>query len=194
MALREAGKVSVAYFYFDFRDTNKQSCQDLVHSLLIQLSAQSHHSFDTLSRLHSDHDHGTRLPSDDEMMECLKEMLSTANQTSTYIIIDALDECPNTPRAEITSPREHVLILLKKLVELRLPNLYICVTSRPEVDIRRVLEPLTQNHLSLHTENGQIEDVIGYINFVIHSDAMGRCKDEDKVLIMKTLSEKADGM
>jgi NACHT domain len=192
MALRDAGRAAVAYFYFDFRDTNKQSCQDLLHSLLIQLSAQSNHSFDTLSQLHSNHDHGTRLPSDDAMMECLKEMLSTANQKSTYIIIDALDECPNT--SGITSPREHVLNLLKKLVEFHLPNLSVCITSRPEIDIELVLKPLTQNHLSLHTENGQMEDIIGYINFVVCSDAMGRCKDEDKILIMKTLSEKAGGM
>ncbi|KAH9974566.1 hypothetical protein BGW80DRAFT_147383 [Lactifluus volemus] len=192
MALRDAGRASVAYFYFDFRDTNKRSYQDLLHSLLIQLSAQSNHSFDTLSRLHLKHDHG-RLPSDDAMMECLKEMLSTADQNSTYIIIDALNECPHT--SEIRSPREHVLNLLKNLVELRLSNLYICVTSRPEIDIRLVLESLTRNCLSLHSENGQMEDIISYINFVVHSDdAMRRWKEEDKILVIGTLSENAGGM
>jgi hypothetical protein len=154
MALRDAGRAYVSYFYFDSRDTTKRSYQDLLHSLLFQLSAQSNHSFDTLSRLHSKHDHGTRLPSDDAMMECLKDMLSTADPNSTYIIIDALDQCPHT--SGITSPRGHVLNLLKKLVELHLPNLYICVTSRPEVDIRLVLEPLTPNRLSLHGGNGKI--------------------------------------
>jgi hypothetical protein len=81
------------------------------------------------------------------MMECLKTMLSTTGQNPTYIIIDALDECPHT--SGITSPRTLALNVLKKLVELRLPNLYVCVTSRAEVDIRRVLESLTQNRLSL---------------------------------------------
>jgi hypothetical protein len=193
MSLRDAGRASVAYFYFDFRDTKKQSCQEMLHSLLIQLSAQSNHSFDTLSWLHSKHDHGTRLPSDDAMMECLKEMLSTAGQNSTYIIIDALDECPNT--SGITSPREHVFNLLKKLVELHLPSLYVCVTSRPEIDIRLVLESLTQNCLSLHSENGQMEDIISYIKFVVDSDdAMRRWKEEDKILVIETLSENAGGM
>ncbi|KAH9963673.1 hypothetical protein BGW80DRAFT_1542385 [Lactifluus volemus] len=193
MSLCDAGRASVAYFYFDFRDTKKQSCQEMLHSLLIQLSAQSNHSFDTLSRLHSKHDHGTRLPSDDAMMECLKEMLSTAGQNSTYIIIDALDECPNT--SGITSPREHVFNLLKKLVELHLPSLYVCVTSRPEIDIRLVLESLTQNCLSLHNENGQMEDIISYIKFVVDSDdAMRRWKEEDKILVIETLSENAGGM
>jgi hypothetical protein len=193
MALGDAERASVVYFYFDFRDTNKQSCQDLLHSLLIQLSAQSNHSFDALSRLHSKHDNGTRLPSDDAMMECLKEMLSTADQNSTYIIIDALDECPNT--SGITSPREHVLNLLKKLAELGLPNLYVCVTSRPEIDIRLVLESLTQKRLCLHSENGQMEDIVRYVFFVVLSDdAMRRWKEEDKILVIETLSINAGGM
>jgi NACHT domain len=192
MVLRDAGRASVAYFYFDFRDTNKRSYQDLLHSLLIQLSAQSNHSFDTLSRLHSKYDRGTRLPSDDAMMECLREMLST-DQNSTYIIIDALDECPNT--SGITSPRGHVLNLLKKLVELSLSNLYVCVTSRPETDIRPVLESLTQKRLSLHSENGQITDIFLYICFVVLSDeAMRRWKEEDKILAIKILFENEGGM
>jgi hypothetical protein len=193
MALRDAGRASIAYFYFDFRDTNKQSYQDLLHSLLIQLSAQSNHSFDTLSRLHSKLDDGTRQPSDDAMVECLKEMLSTADQNSTYIIIDALNECPHT--SGIPSPREHVLNLLKKLVELGLPSLYVCVTSRPAIDIRLILESLTQNRVSLHSENGQMEDIFSYIKFVVHSDdAMQRWKEEDKTLVIETLSENAGGM
>jgi hypothetical protein len=193
MALHDAGRASIAYFYFDFRDTNKRSCQDLLHSLLIQLSAQSNHSFDTLSRLHSKHDHGTRPPSDDAMVECLKEMLASADQNSTYIVIDALDECPHT--SGITSPREHVLNLLKKLVELGLPSLHVCVTSRPEIDIRLILESLTQNCLSLHSENGQMEDILSYIKFVVEEDdAMRRWKEEDKILVIETLSENEGGM
>jgi hypothetical protein len=42
----------------------------------------------------------------------------------------------------IPSPRDEVLRLVKELVDLRLQELHICVTSRPEVDIRSVLEPL----------------------------------------------------
>ncbi|KAI0269057.1 hypothetical protein BGY98DRAFT_1015877, partial [Russula aff. rugulosa BPL654] len=55
--------------------------------------------------------------------------------------MDALDESPIT--SGIPSARERVLQLLKELVDLGLPNLHICVTSRPEIDIRNALEPLT---------------------------------------------------
>jgi hypothetical protein len=193
MALRDTGKAFVAYFYFDFRDVNKQSRQSLLHSLLIQFSAQSNQCCDILSNLYSKHDHGSRKPSDGAMVECLKEMLSIAAIEPTYIIIDALDECPHT--SGVTSPRKHVLNHMKELVGLRLANLHICVTSRPEIDIRSALESLTQNRVSLHTESGQQEDIIKYVQSVVYSDdEMRRWKEEDKTLVIRTLSEKADGM
>ena len=41
MALRDAGKASVAYVYLDFRDVDKQTLSSILPSLLIQLSTQS---------------------------------------------------------------------------------------------------------------------------------------------------------
>jgi hypothetical protein len=41
MTLRDAGRTSMAYYYFDFKDVNKQNLQNLLPSLLIQLSARS---------------------------------------------------------------------------------------------------------------------------------------------------------
>jgi hypothetical protein len=42
--------MSMAYFYFDFRDVDKQKLGNLLPSLLIQLSARSDHCCDILSR------------------------------------------------------------------------------------------------------------------------------------------------
>ena len=120
-------------------------------------------------------------------------MLSLPGQAPIYIIIDGLDECPNfsgTPSA-----REEVLELIETLVGLKLPNVHLCVASRPEVDIRVVLEPLTSVRISLHDENGQKEDIIKYIKFVVRSDRnMRRWREEDQNLVIDTLSQNADGM
>ena len=63
------------------------------------------------------------------------------------------------------------------------------------MDIRTILEPLTSLRISLHDEIGQKEDIIKYINSVVRSDRnMRRWKEEDKRLVVDTLSEKADGM
>jgi hypothetical protein len=114
----------------------------------------------------------------------MKEMLALEGQGPTYIILDALDECPVT--SSIPSPREEVLELVEDLVGLHL---------RPEADIQTVLDRLTERAVSLHDENGQKEDIAEYVSSSVHSDRrMGRWREEDKEQVIKTLSEKADGM
>jgi len=128
------------------------------------------------------------------MVECLKEMLSLEAQPPIYIILDALDECPVTSTVP-PSPREEVLEFVDELVALHLPNLRICVTGRPENDIQVVLKRLTEHPVSLHDESGQQEDITNYVTSFVHSNQwMQRWRDEDKNLVIKTLSEKADGM
>ena len=183
----------MAYFYFDFRDANKQNRRDLLPSLVTQLSSWSDRCFDKLHLLYLAHGSGAQYPSESAFIQCLKEMLTLPDQHPVYIIIDALDECPNT--SGLPSPREQVLGLLNELVELSSSNLHLCVTSRPEIDIRYALEPLTSRRVSLHEESGQKEDIIDYVRSVVQSDPkMRRWRDEDKKLVIDSLSERADGM
>jgi len=193
MNLRDSRNASVAYFYFDFRDSDKQRRCNVLPSLLVQLSARSESRCDILSRLYSTHDRGVQKPSDRAMIKCLKEMLALPSHGPTYIILDALDECSNT--SGIPSPRNEVLDLVNELADLRLSTLHICVTSRPEIDIQTVLERLAHHPVSLHDESGQKQDIIDYVTSVVHSDnTMRRWREDDKELVIKTLSEKADGM
>ena len=191
----DARQASMAYFYFDFRDIDKQHWRDLITSLLIQLSSYSAPRCDILSRLHSNHDNGTQQPSDDTLASCLKEMLTLPDQRPIYLIIDALDECSNT--SGIPSDRDRVLQLVKELIDLHQSNLHICITSRVEVDIRGVLEPLTSRRVSLHDQSGQKKDIEDYVRSAVYSDSksnMRRWRREDMELVIKTLSERADGM
>ena len=191
----EAENALLAYFYFDFRDANKQGLRDLLTSLLTQLSASSDPCCDILSDLYSTHKKGKNQPSDSMLAECLEKMVTLSDQRPIYLIIDALDESSNT--SGISSPRETMLQLLKELVDLSLVNLHICVTSRPEIDIRNVLEPLASRQVSLHDESGQKQDIADYVRSVVYSDSqqiMKRWRKEDKELVIETLSERADGM
>ena len=191
----EDGRALMAYFYFDFRDAKKQRWNDLLTSFLIQLSSQSDPCCDILLRLYKAHDEGAQIPSNHDLTRCLKQMLTFSDQYPIYLIMDALDESPDT--SGIPSAREMVLQLLKDLVDLSLPNLHICVTSRPEFDIRNVLEPLTSRRVSLHDQSGQKEDIAEYVRSIVYLDSepiMRRWRMEDKELVIKTLSERADGM
>ena len=194
-ALCEAGDASMAYFYFDFRHAGKQGLRDLVTSLLTQLSARSTLRCDIISKLYSAHDSGTEQPSDGVLTKCLKDMLTLPDQCPIYLIMDALDESSDT--SGMPSPRERVLQLLKELVDLHCPNLHICITSRPEIDIRDVIVPLTSLRVSLHEQTGQKEDIADYIRSVVYSNLepiIRRWKKEDKDLVIEMLSERADGM
>jgi hypothetical protein len=183
----------MAYYYFDFRDVRKQDCYGLLSSLISQLSAESDACYNILSKLYSDNIRGAREPDIDALKECMVEILNLPGQGPIYIIVDGLDECPNFPGRP--SARDEVLEFVEELVNLELPNVHICVASRPEMDVRVVLEPLTSLQISLHDEIGQKEDIIKYINSVVRSDrSMRRWKEEDKQLVVDTLSEKADGM
>lgn len=187
------GLAHMTYFYCDFRDSKKQHAVGLLASLLAQLSAKSDPCYKILSALYSECDAGSRQPNDDELIGCLEDMLNLEGQPPTYIIIDGLDECPGDSDQEY--PRERVLEQVEKLVALRLPNIRICVTSRPEADIQDVLTSLASHAISLHDEQGQKRDIDDYVRYMVYSDRkMRKWREEDKELVVESLSQKAGGM
>ena len=188
----DRGLALMGYYYFDFKDIAKQGVHGLLTSLIAQLGAKSDACYQILSDLYSENNAGSQQPGSFALVECLKEMLKLPDQPMRYIILDALDECP---RSGLPAARAEVLNLLDDLLGLNLPNLRICVTSRPEIDIRTVLNPLTSLQVSLHDEIGQKQDILDYISNVVHSDPeMRRWRSEDKQLVIDTLSTRADGM
>ena len=183
----------MAFYYFDFRDPNKQNRRGLLSSLLCQLCAVSDPCYEILSRLYSAHAGGTREPSDKALAQCLMDMLQLEGQPAIYLIIDALDECSNS--SGMPTPREKVLQFLEDLIDYELPNVRLCVSSRPEFDIRSVLEPRATFRVSLHDETGQKKDIKDYVSAVIQSDRkMRKWRAPEQQLVIDTLSERADGM
>ena len=189
----DRGLALMGYYYFDFKNFAKQGIRGLLTSLLSQLCAKSDPCYHILSDMYSENNAGSQQPRNGALIECLKKMVRLPQQPTKYIILDALDECPTT--SGFPTAREEVLDFLEDLVELNLPDLRICVTSRPEIDIRDVLEPLTSLWVSLHDESRQRQDILDYLNNVVHSDRrMRRWRLEDRQLVIDTLSAKADGM
>ena len=191
--MRKSGLASLAFHYFDFREDGKKDRRGLLSSVLSQLCMQSDPYRDIISTFYSTHDRGTRSPSDNELAECLKNLLKLPGQAPVYLIVDALDECPDT--SDLPSPRENVLLLLEDLIDSKFINLRICVTSRPEADIKGTLGPLTSNSVSIHDERGQREDIENYIKFTVNSHRkMRKWKPEHKQFVIDILTKRADGM
>jgi hypothetical protein len=192
-AMRKAGLASVAYYYFDFKDNDKQDLRGLLSSLLLQLTARSDAFCNILNRLYEDRDRGSQQPSERDLIKCLIEVLAFPGQGKVYIIVDALDECPN--KSGTPTSREKVLEFLEKLISSPFPHVRICITSRPEVGIQSSLKPLTSHCVSLHDESGQRKDIIDYIKHFVDSDRnLRKWREEDKELVIDTLGRKAQGM
>ena len=191
--MRKSGLASLAFFYCDFREDEKRDSRGFLSSVLVQLCHQSDSYCQILSDFYSEHANGSQDPSDDELMRCLKDVLEVPGQAPIYLIVDGLDECSNT--SALPSPREKILMVLEDLIDSQLPNLRICVTSRPEIDIKVVLEPLTFRSISLHDESGQRKDIGNYVMFVVNTDPkIRRWKAVDRELVIDVLIKKSDGM
>src|SRR6266850_781736 len=191
--IHRSGLAILAMYFYDFREDQKKDLRGLLSSVLFQLCDQSDSYYDVLSTFYLTHRNGAQSPSDEELVRCLKDLLKLPGQAPVYLVVDALDECPNT--SALSSPREEVLTLLEDLIDSQMPNLRICVTSRPEADIKPVLEPLTFRSVSLHDESGQQEDIENYIKWVVNTNRnMRRWTPEHKELVIDILTNRAQGM
>ena len=122
---------------------------------------------------------GTR-PHLAEVSKCLQVTLKSFART--YLIIDAIDECPETVR-------EDLITTLRGLPS----NVYILITSRPIDTIGLALDKPTRLEISAHSEG-----IAGFVGNRLHRSAMLRrfvsADPELGMLITNTISEESHGM
>jgi hypothetical protein len=191
--MRKSRPAALMFFYCDFKHEQKKDLRGLVSSLLVQLCYQSDSYYDLISKVFSEHGNGSQHASDAALVRCLKDIMESPRRHPVYLIVDALDECPNPPVK--LPPLKKVLDFLAELIDSKIPNLHICVTSRPEADIIDVLGSLPSQSISLHDEGRQRDDINNYIKSVVNNDRrMRRWKPQDKQHVIDVLTENANGM
>ncbi|KAJ7723733.1 hypothetical protein DFH07DRAFT_1067168 [Mycena maculata] len=95
----DLGKASaVAFFYFDFKAKDGNTVETALRRIVLQLSAQSPHPFRALDKQYN-LSKGQALPNYQDLQRILKELLEQLGRV--YIILDALDECPDTELAQL---------------------------------------------------------------------------------------------
>jgi len=187
------GSGTIAYFYIEFGDLPKRRVRNLISSLLIQLAAQSDTRCKVLHDLYSKHGDGVRQPTDEALLESLKDMLKVSTQGPTFLIIDGLNEVLPSEQ-----PQFEVIKVIESLVGLGLPDLRIWATCLaiidPEVEEPLALEPIASHSLCLHETKGHLDDIVFYIDWCIKENKrMKRWRHEDKVDTIQTLSKKGGG-
>src|SRR5712691_2295484 len=112
--MKEERSALVAYHYFDYKDTSKRHVHGLLASLLFQLCDDCDPFQDVLRELYKTCRDGSEQPSDTALVNCLKAMVEFPGRLPIFVIIDALDECPNTTGTP--SARDEVLDFVEDLV------------------------------------------------------------------------------
>ena len=78
-------------FYFHFGDTAKQDARNLLSSIFVHPCHRSDKFSQDLLPIPSTHGDGSREPSIDTLLECMKKMLVLQGQGTLYFVLDALD-------------------------------------------------------------------------------------------------------
>ncbi|KAJ7640673.1 hypothetical protein DFH06DRAFT_619662 [Mycena polygramma] len=85
-----APNFGIAYFYFDFREEKKQLLQNMLRSIIMQLSGQSHTPYSVLDQKFQSCQ-GQIFPTYGDLLTMLDTIISPF--AGIYIVLDALDEC-----------------------------------------------------------------------------------------------------
>lgn len=176
-------RIGVAYFYFDFNETQKQSAEGFFRSILVQLALQTATFPDEIQNLYSQHGKGTQQPN----LIALKALFHLLFKRfwRTYIIMDALDEC---------AEREDMLQSIVDIVSDKSAWVNVLLTSRKELDITERLKPILTSQINIQAIFVDA-DIKLYVRSSLSTDPKlnGR-PDSVKLEMEKVLVDGAHGM
>ncbi|KAE9383217.1 hypothetical protein BT96DRAFT_93841, partial [Gymnopus androsaceus JB14] len=188
----------LAFFYFDFRDSTKQTVYGLLSCLVYQLASRSSDCNSLLTQFYGKHcGNRPQHPNDDLLVQCLKSMLQVL--PNVYLVFDALDECPEATRHKDLFP------ILQKLIGFKKEGFHLLVTSRPEQDIKKVIMSNLTQDLDLAKSQEIIHHVLDLDKTTDHADdihhyiskKVSMMEDWSTALretVQTSLVSKADGM
>lgn len=173
---------SVLYYFFDFSNASQQTYVGFLQCLIRQICSKHNSAPVELVTLHAECRGAP--PSSDQLLNTLKALLQ--KQGRTFIVVDALDECLDM---EEMCERAPVLEALSAINALAPARLSIFIASRPEADIKRVLEQICD--IDINVQSAVIdEDIRCHIRSCLAKDARLKrwpqsIKDEIETELMK---------
>ena len=180
----------LAFFYCSYQRDEMHHAHTILASLIRQLAGQSQESMEDLKefyRVHYPEGESALTPSTDDFCELLQCM--SKNFERLRIVIDALDEIPETKRSDIIG-------LLCGLACPRAPNIKIILASREDSDIRQRLT--TSGDYGVVQVEAKYSDLRLYVEYELNKRiSTGELELSDpalKVDILENLSTGAGGM
>lgn len=173
--------IGVAYIYCNFRLEDKQKVEDLLLSLLKQLSEGQQSLPAVVKELHNRHQPKKTRPTCDEIFVSLQAVSRLYSRT--FFIVDALDEC----RASDSCRKD----FLRRLSDLQANHsIHLFATSRFIPDIEKEFQPDTTLEI-----RASREDIMSYlINHMQNLSSFNDWNEELQKEIIARIAEAADGM
>jgi hypothetical protein len=173
------------YFYFDFTDTNKQTFESMLRSLIYQLYKRQPETRGPVDQLWESVKQGNQQLSKSSLSDVLTAMLSNVNNVS--IVLDALDE--STTKSDLLTWLRHVL---------GTDSCRVLVTARREEDIESTLQRWMRPEDRVGIRQNDInDDIRAYVGHTVrNSEELVRWHKLPSVQdeIETELVNRADGM
>lgn len=150
----------ILYYFFDFNDVEKQTPDNMVRSLMFQLSRQCEDAGNLLKNLFQKNDDGNSKASIQSLCTTFEDMLNEAN--NPMIILDALDEC--TKRNDKSSFGGQRLLDWVGQLQCR-----VLMTSRREEDIESSVEKWETKNILCLQDSPVDEDIRAYVQQYLRS-------------------------
>jgi Cdc6-like AAA superfamily ATPase len=183
---------SLLYFYFDFSDTDKQTLESMVRSLMSQLYSKCGGVSKELDDLFSSCGDGHQKPSCELFCKAFLHMMEQVKEV--WIILDALDECCTRKGP----PTEGLLSWMREVLNSEQRSVHLLVTSRPEQDIKSVVSEFAFKDDMVNIQSDFItNDIREYVQTrVKQHEGFKRWRSQPEVQdeIETVLMEKVDGM
>lgn len=179
--------IAVLYFFFDFNDPDKQRHENMIRSLLGQISLHCVNLPPVLEELYSSCLNGERKPNFEAVLKTFHQLATAFKKT--FIVLDALDECNH---------RSELLASIEELISWDDTDLRVLVTSRKEKDIEDSILPLTKDEARVRIQSALVDaDICAYVHDQLQTNRKlqrWQRRPEVQMEIETTLMEKANGM
>ncbi|SCV59497.1 uncharacterized protein FFFS_14066 [Fusarium fujikuroi] len=159
-SLPQLRNCTVLYFYITFTDTQKQSIEAILRSLIHQLYCSRPESRHPITTIYSECGRGSTQPSIEQLKSTFRDMLSTTAEV--FVSIDALDEYKNR-----SVQRDELLSWIESFRNGP-TNTHLLVTSRSEHGIKTSIETwaIPETIISLKTDSVG-RDISEYVRDVV---------------------------
>lgn len=176
-------RAGVAFYYFAFDDESKKDAHGMLRALLLQLSVQFEGGQKELDQLRMISE--PYQPPKDVLLQTLQSFCERFDDS--YIILDALDECPRG------NSREDVLEVIEVVRGWCLPSVHLLVTARDYLDIRQSLNPSHACDVSMKNSETD-KDIFDYVSHQLGNDKrLQRWKIRHEE-IQEKLTQRAQGV